>query len=279
MTKIAVTGATGFVGKHVVREFLACGVRPALLARDPSALPEEFRSCPVAAFDLAMNPADAFDQLGRPDVLVHLAWGGLPHYKSRSHFEIELPAHYRFLKALVASGLRKIVVSGTCLEYGMQNGCLREDARPLPHTPYGFAKNALRQQLDFLQAEFPFDLVWARLFYMFGEGQSLTSLLPLLQKAIAAGEPTFPMSAGEQLRDYQPVETSARSLTKLALAPGAGGIYNVCSGKPASVRTLVEAWIREAGSPITPEPGRYPYADYEPMAFWGDATRINKLIN
>jgi nucleoside-diphosphate-sugar epimerase len=276
--KMAVTGASGFVGRHVVRELLARGTMPVLLTRDASVLPDKFTSCRVAGFDLTTNPPDAFDQLGRPDVLIHLAWGGLPHYKSRSHFEDELPAHYRFLKTLVACGLKKIVVAGTCLEYGMQSGCLREDTRTLPHTPYGFAKDALRQQLQFLQSEFTFDLVWARLFYMFGDGQSPASLLPLLQKAIETGEPTFPMSAGEQLRDYQPVESSARSLVKLALDPSARGVYNVCAGKPTSVRTLVEGWIRDAGSPITPEFGRYPYPDYEPMAFWGDATRINELI-
>jgi dTDP-6-deoxy-L-talose 4-dehydrogenase (NAD+) len=85
------------------------------------------------------------------------------------------------------------------------------------------------------------------------------------------------MSVGEQLRDYQPVEASARSLAKLALDPRANGIYNVCAGMPTSVRALVEGWIREAGAPITPELGRYPYPDYEPMAFWGDATRMNEL--
>jgi len=43
--------------------------------------------------------SSCFDRMGRPDILVHLAWDGLPNYKSLHHFETELPKHYRFLKS------------------------------------------------------------------------------------------------------------------------------------------------------------------------------------
>ena len=82
----------------------------------------------VARIDIADPPAHAFELLGRPDVLIHLAWGGLPNYPSLHHFERELPAHYALLKRLVDDGLRRLVVAGTCFEYGMQSGPLAEDA-------------------------------------------------------------------------------------------------------------------------------------------------------
>jgi len=276
---IAVTGATGFVGRAVIKELIARGIRPILLARNVSSIPNEFQACPVKHLDLADGAEKSFELIGRPDVLIHLAWGGLPNYKSNRHFEIELPAQYRFLKELVSSGLTKIVIAGTCAEYGMQDGCLSESRSPRPNTAYSFAKDCLRQQLELLQQTVPFELVWARLFYMFGQAQNPSALYSQLLKAVQEGKKSFPMSGGEQLRDYQPVEKSAEALSKLALDPAAHGIYNVCSGKPVSVRGLVETWIRRAGWQITPEFGRYPYPDYESMAFWGDATKINNVIH
>jgi len=274
---IAVTGATGFVGRAVTRELIAHGISPLLLARNPASIPGEFQACQVKPLDLADCGEATFETI--PDVLIHLAWGGLPNYKSNKHFEIELPAQYRFLKKLVSCGLTRIVIAGTCAEYGMQDGCLSETLSPRPNTPYSFAKDSLRQQLELLQQSLPFELVWARLFYMFGEGQNPSALYSQLLKAAQEGQKSFPMSGGEQLRDYQPVEKSAEVLVKLALDPAARGLYNVCSGRPTSVRGLVETWIRQSGWPIIPEIGRYPYPDYEPMAFWGDATKIDSIIN
>jgi len=53
---------------------------------------------------------------------------------------------------------------------------------------------------------------------------------------------------------------------------------NICSGKPISVRQLVEKNILEAKAKIKLNLGYYPYANYEPMAFWGDATKLQKVL-
>jgi nucleoside-diphosphate-sugar epimerase len=66
-------------------------------------------------------------------------------------------------------------------------------------------------------------------------------------------------------------------LVLLARGPG-HGIVNVCSGRPISVRRLVEDWILEHGWRIRPDYGRYPYPDYEPIAFWGDRTKLDRCL-
>ena len=179
---------------------------------------------------------------------------------------------------MVESGLQTLVVAGTCFEYGMQSGSLSEGLPMLPTTPYGFAKNALRCQLEYLKANRPFQLGWARLFYLYGEGQAESSLLPQLRGAVERGEQLFNMSGGEQLRDYLPVTTAARHLVSLALAEKDIGIVNVCSGIPISVRKLVEGWIKESGWSIKLNLGHYPYPDYEPIAFWGDSQKNLSII-
>jgi dTDP-6-deoxy-L-talose 4-dehydrogenase (NAD+) len=217
---------------------------------------------------------DPFEQLGRPETLIHLAWGGLPNYRSLHHFEDELPAQYRFLKALVTAGLRNIVVAGTCLEYGMRSGALREDDAAQPTTAYGFAKDALRRALEQLKAVQRFDLTWARLFYIYGEGQAPGSLLSQLRAAVARGDAKFNMSLGQQLRDYLPVETAAEALVRLAITGRDHGVVNVCSGQPISVERLVRQWIEQNGWSIELNLGYYPYPDYEPLAFWGDCQKL-----
>ena len=92
----------------------------------------------------------------------------------------------------------------------------------------------------------------------------------MLKVAVAAGHKEFPMSGGEQLRDYLPVSEVARQLVDLALNPADPGPVNLCSGRPVSVRRLVEGWIDQNGWKIEPKYGELPYPDYEPMAFWGD---------
>jgi dTDP-6-deoxy-L-talose 4-dehydrogenase (NAD+) len=276
--KVAVTGATGFIGQHVLAELQTRSVEPIVLVRPSTQKTLGLIRCSLVQFDLHNPPLNAFELMGKPDVVIHLAWSGLPNYKSLHHFEHELPAQYRFLKNLVESGLQTLVVTGTCFEYGMQSGSLSEGLPLRPGIPYGFAKNALRCQLEYLKATRPFQLAWARLFYLYGEGQAESSLLPQLRKAAEGGVQLFNMSGGEQLRDYLPVALTAKHLVTLALADKDIGVVNVCSGIPISVRKLVEGWIKENAWSIKINMGHYPYPDYEPMAFWGDPQKLSSLI-
>ena len=277
--KVAVTGATGFIGRHVLAELERRSVETIALVRPSTAKPLGHSRSRVVLFDLQNTPPTAFELMGRPDVLIHLAWSGLPNYKSLHHFEQELPAQYRFLKGLIESGLQTLVVAGTCFEYGMQSGSLSEDIAPHPGNPYGFAKNALRCQLEYLKTTHPFQLTWARLFYLYGGGQAENSLLPQLRQAAERGDPVFNMSGGEQLRDYLNIDSVADYLVRLAIQARDVGIVNVCSGMPISIRQLIEGWIEDNGWNIKLNRGYYPYPDYEPMAFWGNRTKLDHILN
>ncbi len=276
--RIAVTGASGFVGRHVLAELASSPVEIVAVTRCASRIGDFGPSVLVEEMDIDQAGTDIYDRLGCPDMLVHLAWDGLPNYTSLHHFETELPRQYHFLKSMILSGLSSLLVTGTCLEYGLQSGALSEELAPLPVNSYGYAKDALRRQLEFLRRVHPFSLIWARLFYMYGEGQSENSLLPQLKRAVARGDACFNMSSGEQLRDYLPVAEVARYLVTLALRQADAGIVNVCSGKPVSVRSLIEDRLRENGWTIELNLGHFPYPDYEPMAFWGNRAKLNRLL-
>jgi nucleoside-diphosphate-sugar epimerase len=264
---IFVTGATGFIGRHVVAALVRDGQRVVAIARRvPVIRPDWFEQVDFRELDVAEGATSL--PVAQGDVLIHLAWGGLPDYKSAFHFENNLPASYRFIASAVAAGVTHAVVAGTCFEYGQQSGGLCASLSTKPDNAYGIAKDTLRKFLELLQQDTPFTLQWARLFYMFGPGQNPGAFLAQLDAAITRADSLFPMSGGEQLRDYLPVEAVAEKLVVLA-ALQANATSNICSGIPISIRKLAEARIRQRGASIELQLGAYPYPDYEPMAFWG----------
>lgn len=276
---ILVTGATGFIGHYVVSDLLKKGHVVTAVARNrekaetfPWFKDITFIKCDI--HDPLSNPVPA---IGLPDVVIHLVWPNLTDYRSLSHVAETLPADYRFLSALLLAGVKHLVVAGTCFEYGLQCGCLEEDIQTSPVTPYAIAKDSLRRFLVAHQHTFPFRLQWARIFYPYGKGQKSNSLLAQLNAAIDRGEEVFHMSGGEQLRDYLPVEEVAANLVRLAETPSFDGVLNICSGRPVSVRRLVEEHLTKRNSSIKLNLGYYPYPEHEPMAFWGSTRKMCQL--
>lgn len=264
---ILITGASGFIGRAVLRELAARGIAAhAMLRKQPA------QALPAGITPLMHDMANGAPE-PRFSHCLHLAWGGLPDYKSPSHLEQELPLQRAFLESLLARGTQKLVVTGTCLEYGMQEGELDESAPLRPTLPYAQAKAALFHWLE----QQPIDATWARLFYCYGEEQKAPSLYAQLRAAVARGDARLPMSGGEQMRDYLPVERVAAHLVDLLLGEGNGAV-NVCSGAPVRIRELVAGWIAEHGWTIDMELGAYPYPDYEPMAFWGNDATLQQCI-
>lgn len=278
--KVLVTGATGFIGRHVIPCLLKRGHEITAVASDEFkarsfSWSEEVR---FVSHDIYRDADHSAGRFGHQDALLHLAWVGLPNYKELFHVEETLPADYRFLKSMVQAGIGHLLVTGTCLEYGMRNGCLIEDMATQPSNAYGLAKDTLRKFLQLLQQRHTFTLQWARLFYMYGPGQNSNSLLAQLECAIETGEPAFNMSGGEQLRDYLSVEEVAKNLTAILEHSEFDGIVNVCSGTPISVRRLVEEQVKQSGAKIHLNLGHYAYPDHEPMAFWGDNSKLVSIL-
>lgn len=278
--KVLVTGATGFVGRHLVAALLArgCAVRAVARNIDTAASMPWINDVEFVATDIHASDLDIAALTDGVDVLAHLAWPGLPNYRALFHFEHNLMADYRFIKSAVEAGVAQVLVTGTCFEYGMQSGPLGESVEPRPSNPYGLAKHTLHLFLQNLQQEKPFTLQWARLFYLHGEGQNPNSLLAALDRAIDNGDASFNMSGGEQLRDFLPIASAADYLATIVHQRDFNGVINCASGQPVSVRALVEQRLRERGAALNLNLGHYPYPTHEPMAFWAVTERLQQLL-
>jgi len=291
MKKILVTGASGFIGTYVTEHLLAGGhhVIASSFRPEKAHTASWWGKTEYIPFDMEGFDPDTnyYSYFGRPDILIHLAWEGLPNYKSPFHLEVNYPRHAAFLDNLTGHGLKDITVTGTCLEYGMQEGCLSEEMQVMPGNPYAIAKDQLRRHLEGMGKLIPegnrkgsseFLFRWIRLFYMYGNGQNPKSLLSQLDRALAAGDKVFNMSGGEQERDYLPVEQVAEYIVRIALQRDVTGVINCCSGKPVRVKDFVEDYLRNKNAHIVLNLGYYPYPDYEPMRFWGNDAKLKTIL-
>lgn len=266
--QIIVSGATGFVGQHLVPLLLNNNFDVIATARDLQKASKFswYKHVKFIALDYQKNQTKI--EITPGTGLIHLAWQGLPNYKSSFHLDFNLPKSYNFIKSLVLRGVSQVLVAGTCFEYGNQSGPIPSTRLPMPNNPYAIAKDKLRQQLDLLSNEYQFCLQWARLFYTYGKGQNQNSLLSQLDKAIDSGDNIFNMSGGEQVRDYLPIELVAQQIFYLYNSARAG-TFNICSGNPISIKKLIEEHLRKRGKKIKLNLGYYPYSEDEPMKFWG----------
>ena len=283
MSLILVTGATGFIGSYVVSELLAKGheVIATSANADKASKMEWYEKVTYRElhFDHIHPGVNYFEYFDNPGVIIHLAWEGLPNYKSLFHFEVNLQRHYFFLKNLVENGCRNVTVTGTCFEYGMKDGCMTEDMQTEPANPYALAKDTLNKFLHELSKNDTFSLKWVRLFYLFGKGQHPGSLFSQLQNALDNNVKEFNMSGGEQVRDYLPVEKAAEYIVKIALQNNIIGNINCCSAQPVTIKEMVTEYIQRSGKDLKLNLGYYPYPDYEPMSFWGDNKKLQQIIN
>jgi nucleoside-diphosphate-sugar epimerase len=278
--KVLLTGSTGFVGRHVVNYLLQKNVT---LITTSTSNPDlktypELKKIKHVKCDLAVSKRNFFDFFEKPDILIHLAWKGLPNYDKPFHFEKNLFNDFAFIKNMVENGLKRVVVSGTCFEYGKKEGCLSEETETMPKTSYAFAKDSLRKMLEQLSRECSFSLLWIRLFYMYGTGQNPKSLLPMLESAIKRGDREFNLAPASIARDYLPIEKVAKNIAELSLKRSITGIINNCSGKPTTIGELAQKKVKELKSNIRLNFGDYPISDREPIAFWGCTKKLKKAL-
>jgi nucleoside-diphosphate-sugar epimerase len=280
--KVLVTGATGFIGNYIIKELLKKNIE--VIASSTSIEKAKakpwFKKVIYVEHDIKNCSDNLFQTFHSPDALIHLAWRGLPYYKQLFHIEEELMTQYFFLKKLIEGGVKNVTIAGTCFEYGMQEGCLKEDINlSFPSNNYSIVKDTLRKFLVQLNETHSFSLKWLRLFYMHGKGQNEKSILPQLQKALANNEPIFNMSGGEQVRDYLSVEKLANYIVESSLQTDVDGIINISSNEPIKIIDLIKQYLLKTKQTISLNLGFYPYPDYEPFAFWGDNTKLKKIIS
>lgn len=241
MSRIVVTGATGFVGLPVAERLVAAGHDLCCVIRSGSTENLNGLDATIVECDdvFAQTPEWWADLLAGADTLVHLAWYAEPGKYLTSDRNLDcLAGTLAMARGAVAARLRRFVGIGTCFEYDLSFGELSVDTPLDPGTPYAAAKVAafvmLRSWLGINGIEF----LWARLFYLYGEREDARRLVPYLHRKMQAGE-IAELTSGTALRDYMDVSDAADMLVSDIIGNRTGPV-NICSGKGVTIRELAE---------------------------------------
>lgn len=272
--KVLVTGACGYIGRHVVAELLRQGHHVIASDFENLGLPEgvEFTNYPI--FN---GSPDVYEQLGRPDVLIHLAWKHGFIHNSSAHME-ELSKHVVFLNHMIDAGIWSVSVMGSMHEVGYWEGAIRADTPCNPLSQYGISKNALRQSMMLYTQGKMTNFHWLRAFYIFGDDKNGSSIFAKLQQAVEAGKETFPFTSGKNYYDFIHVDDLAKQIVAASLQDQKNGIINVCTGKPKTLAEQVEWYIKDNCLPITLEYGKFPDRPYDSPGVWGDNADIEQIL-
>jgi nucleoside-diphosphate-sugar epimerase len=246
--KLFVTGATGFIGSHFVNAAIAAGHEVVALRRQNSQPRIPLAQEPQwLEKEMALLVPEDFAEC---DVLVHLAAEGVSPRPANWEqcFRFNVVETMQLVQMAVDAQIARVVVTGSYVEYGragLRFDPIPPDAPLEPTDPYGASKAASSVALTTLCRVKKFELIYYRLFSVFGEGQFEGNFWPQLRRAALEGK-DFPMTAGDQIRDFIPVEAAATTLlsgcARRDLQPGEPLVANLASGNAVSLRAFAEKW-------------------------------------
>ena len=271
---VLVTGAGGYIGNHVVKEFLNRGHRVIVSDFVKKGIDERAIYTDVPIFS---GDSDIYEQLGKPDALVHLAWRDGFIHNSPAHME-DLSKHVVFLNHMIDGGLPVLSVMGSMHEIGYWEGAITAETPCNPQSQYGIAKNALRQSLLLYGQNKETAIRWLRAYYIFGDDAHGSSIFAKLTQAVADGKKTFPFTTGKNQFDFIHIKELARQIAAATLQQQTDGIINVCTGKPKTLAEQVEEYIKDHNFDIKLEYGAFPDRPYDSPGVWGNAEKINRIL-
>lgn len=272
--RILVTGANGYLGRHVVNYLLEAGCE--VLASDFRFEGLDERAIRVSE-PIFSNDPELFHKLGEPDACIHLAWRDGFKHNSSAHME-DLSKHFSFVKNMLDGGLKQIAVMGSMHEVGYWEGAVDENTPTNPMSQYAIAKNALRQSITVLAKEYEnVTLQWLRGYYITGDDELSNSIFAKIIQAEREGKETFPFTSGKNKYDFIDIQDMAADIACAVMQNEVDGIINCCSGEPMSLADRVENFIADHDFKIKLQYGAFPDRPYDSPAIWGDASKIKKI--
>lgn len=272
--KIFLTGGTGFIGSHVLKQLLAKGVEIIAHRRKESSSPNIPIDGPVNWLTKPVSDIEPLNFAG-VDVLLHLASHSVQHpfdtLENNIQYNVVEPLAM-FEKAYEA-GVTKYVVAGSCFEYGLSGERYEYIPTSAPLEPTNdYATSKAMSFLAFRQFALnrKVSLSYQRIFHAFGDGEPENRLWPSIKNAALEGK-DLELTLGEQIRDFVQVEEVAKKLIKASFTikdlDRVIHVENVGSGSTQSISEFAKYWWEFWRAPGTLKLGGLPYRDYEVMRF------------
>jgi len=268
-----ITGASGFIGSHCVNQALEAGHQVTALRRSGHS---EARIPLRDGATWLERPLDELrvEDFRGIDGVIHLAahTPNVPYDTLESCLYWNLTASLAMARAAAGGGVGQFVVAGTCFEYGASGEryeFIPVDAPLEPTGAYPASKAAAWIAWREFTADAGVSTSYQRIFQVFGEGEAAGRLWPSLRAAARRGD-DFPLTAGEQIRDFIAVEEVAGALIAAAQnppPPGSMVTSNLGSGVPLSLKDFAQSWWRTWGATGSLLLGAVPYRAGEVMRY------------
>lgn len=283
--RILLTGGTGFIGSHLLKELLLAG-HEVLAVRRPGSEPVISLNHSPTWLERSFFQLTAND-LAQVEVVVHLASAGVsPQQASWQELErINVAAGLHLIQLAHQAGVRRFVAAGTCFEYGSEADVwdrIPPGASLRPSTPYGASKAAGFLMLHAFATAYPIELFYGRIFTAYGEGQYSGNLWPSLRQAALSGA-DFPMTEGQEIRDFIPVEAVARhvhiAIERCDLQPSQPLVVNIGSGQGLRVLDFVKQQWQHFAATGSIKPGANPSRPGQMLRLVADPIHLDPTSN
>ena len=274
---ILVTGGSGFIGLHLLKELAKSRHKVAVISKRE--IPE------LSSIETILGNFDAFDKMHKklidfnPEIIIHFSWQGIPDFSS-DMCQKNLSDSINFFDWIFENiECKKIIMSGSCFEYGKKQGKCSEFDSVSIDSYFTWAKHSLNQYLSIRCAEMDITLNWFRIFYVYGPGQREESLIPLLIKSIRAKE-TPRIKTPLNKNDFIYVEDVARAFAIAVDADLPSGAYNLGSGTSTSVYDICRIVEKQfIGNELISKQVLENGQTTETINFWADMKKTQQALN
>jgi nucleoside-diphosphate-sugar epimerase len=278
--RILITGASGFIGQHLLDALSGLAAEVAVVARERHCSSKTQRTFVGDMRDQVFVRQTIQDWM--PNTIFHLAGVRdrvLAHEAFGQAIDTNLLGTLNlFFAALDIPSLERIIILGTAEEYGGNEAPFVESMREAPISAYSFSKQCATHLSQLMHCSFGLPVVVLRPSVAYGPAQRDDMFLSALIQTLLRGE-EFPMTLGEQTRDYVYVSDLVDALLRAGYYPDVEGeIINIGSGEPIQIARLVDRVEGLLGCTGLVRRGALKYRTGEPMAYWLDISKAKQLL-
>lgn len=275
--KILITGSMGFIGRHLCNSLSEGPHEVCIVARDQ--VPKNYLNTgfSVISGDLEdVNVREKIKSFG-PETVYHLAWNGIPDYGLKTSLG-NLKLNLDLLIFFGEINVKRVIATGSCWEYGRINGELKEDMSLEPNNAFTSAKSSVLSMGEVIGKHYGYTFIWARLFYVYGPGQSAHSLLPSLISMGLAGEMPKALSPWAR-NDFIYVKDVALVLKSMNDESFESNVYNIGSGYSTLVNDIVRVIATKFGYESDLDELPKDGSDEGTPNFWANTEKLRSKIN